>query len=172
MPNASHVHPASLSSRIRAASRSDVGALKAVIDATGLFPSEMLDDMLEPYLAGGAVEDIWLVVDDGSDAQPPLGLAYCASERMTSGTWNLYLIAVHPSHQRKGFGGALVATLEAMLAARGERILLVETSGLPEFERPRAFYANHGYEEEARIREFYRAGEDKIVFRKALAPVA
>jgi hypothetical protein len=67
--------------------------LKAVIDATGLFPSEMLDDMLEPYLADGAVEDIWLVVDDETDAPPPLGLAYCAPERMTSGTWNLYLIA-------------------------------------------------------------------------------
>jgi RimJ/RimL family protein N-acetyltransferase len=59
-----------------------------------------------------------------------------------------------------------------MLAARGERILLVETSGLPEFERTRAFYAKHGYEEEARIREFYRAGEDKVVFRKALAQMA
>ena len=45
---------------------------------------------------------------------------------------------------------------------------LVETSGLPEFERARAFYRKCGYEEEARIREFYNAGEDKIVFRKAL----
>jgi len=87
---------------------------------------------------------------------------------MTSGTWNLYLIAVHPLHQGKGCGGALVATLEAMLAARGERVLLVETSSLPEFERTRAFYVKHGYDEEARIREFYKAGEDKIVFRKAL----
>jgi hypothetical protein len=27
-----------------------------------------------------------------------------------------------------------------------------------------------GYNEEARIREFYQAGEDKIVFRKAIKP--
>ena len=42
------------------------------------------------------------------------------------------------------------------------------TSGLPSFERTRGFYRLCGYDEEARIRDFYQAGEDKIVFRKAL----
>lgn len=43
------------------------------------------------------------------------------------------------------------------------------TSGLASFERTRAFYRKCGYDEEARIRDFYRAGDDKIVYRKALA---
>jgi ribosomal protein S18 acetylase RimI-like enzyme len=51
----------------------------------------------------------------------------------------------------------------------GARMLLVETSGLASFERQRTFYRKCGYNEEARIRDFYQAGEDKIVFRKALA---
>lgn len=46
--------------------------------------------------------------------------------------------------------------------------LQVETSGLESFEYVRGFYRKSGYDEEARIREFYKAGEDKIVFRKAL----
>jgi ribosomal protein S18 acetylase RimI-like enzyme len=50
----------------------------------------------------------------------------------------------------------------------GGRVLLVETSGTPDFERTRAFYRKCGYEEEARIRDFYQAGADKIVYRKAL----
>jgi hypothetical protein len=37
------------------------------------------------------------------------------------------------------------------------------------FARTRAFYLREGYAQEARIREFYAVGEDKIVFRKALA---
>ena len=57
---------------------------------------------------------------------------------------------------------------EAALAARGERVLLVEPSGTDGFEVPRAFYRRLGYDEEARIREFYAAGDDKIIFRKAL----
>ena len=48
-------------------------------------------------------------------------------------------------------------------------MLLVETSGGDEFERTRRFYRTIGYEEEARIRDYYDAGDDKIVFRKALA---
>ena len=32
----------------------------------------------------------------------------------------------------------------------------------------RQFYCKNGYDEEARIREFYQAGEDKVVFRKVL----
>ena len=80
----------------------------------------------------------------------------------------MYLIAEHPAHQRRGFGTALTRRVEDTVVDRGGRLLLVETSGLPEFEHTRAFYRTIGYDEEARIREFYGLGEDKIVFRKAL----
>jgi ribosomal protein S18 acetylase RimI-like enzyme len=102
----------------------------------------------------------------------PVGVAYVAPERMTEGTWNLYLIAIHPDYQRQGRGAALLSHVEQMLDKRGERVLLVETSGLEDFEYVRTFYRKSGYDEEARIREFYRAGDDKIIFRKALGSVA
>jgi hypothetical protein len=40
------------------------------------------------------------------------------------------------------------------------------------FEYVRSFYRKSGYGEEARIREFYKAGDDKIIFRKALGTSA
>jgi ribosomal protein S18 acetylase RimI-like enzyme len=79
------------------------------------------------------------------------------------------MIAVRPDRQRQGRGAALLRHVEQALAARDGRLLLVETSGLASFERTRAFYRKCGYDEEARIRDFYKAGEDKVVFRKALA---
>ncbi len=141
-----------------------MAGLKAVINATGLFPAEMLDEMTAAYFDGAAPYEMWLTFDQDG----PLAVAYCCPERMTQGTWNLLLIAVHPARQGQGVGAKLARHVETALAEAGERILLVETSGLPEFERTRAFYRRLGYAEEARIREFYRAGEDKIVFRKAL----
>ena len=148
---------------------SDIPGLKSLINAAGLFPPDMLDDMLAPYLqrepAGGHQ---WLTIDEDG----PIAVAYYAPERMTDGTWNLYLIAVHPRQQGKKRGSALLHQIEAALDDRGERILLVETSGLPAFERTRAFYRANGYAEEARIRDFYQAGEDKVVFRKALGQPA
>ncbi|HLM44432.1 MAG TPA: hypothetical protein VK458_11225, partial [Myxococcaceae bacterium] len=63
-----------------------MAALKAVIDASGLFPSDMLDGMMAGYFSGEASNDFWLTDDDGG----PVAVAYYAPERMTSGTWNLY----------------------------------------------------------------------------------
>lgn len=150
---------------IRPVAPDDVPALEAVIAATGLFPPEMLDGMIAGYLRGDAGEEFWLTVDDGG----AVAVAHGAPERMTQGTWNLLLIAVHPERQGEGLGAKLLRHVERALATRGERLLLVETSGLPSFERTRAFYRKCGYDEEARIRGFYRAGDDKVVFRKALA---
>ncbi len=149
---------------IRPVAPDDAAALKLLIDETGLFPSDMLDGMMSSYVNGDAAGEFWLTIDDGG----PLAIAYCAPERMTQGTWNLLLIAVHPGRQGQGFGATLLRHVEQALAVTGERVLLVETSGLPEFARTREFYRKRGYSEEARIRDFYQAGEDKIIFRKAL----
>lgn len=151
---------------IRPVRPEDVDALKRVIDGSGLFPSELLDDMIGPWFAGEHPERSWLTVDDGDG---PAAIAYCVPEEMTEGTWNLLLIAVDPAQRSTGIGAALLVHIEDELARRGERVLLVETSGLPEFERTRRFYAANGYDEEARIRDFYEAGDDKVVFWKSLA---
>ena len=153
---------------IRPTTTDDVVALKRVIEATGLFPADMLDSMLSNYFGGESVDDYWLTDDDDG----PKALAYFAPERMTQGTWNLYLIAVHPEHSGQGRGTVILREVERILAARGERVLLVETSGLPNFERTRAFYRKCGYDQEARIRDFYQAGEDKVIFRKNLSGIA
>ena len=147
---------------IRPLQPNDMPEVKAVVEACGLFPPELLDEMTAGYFSGEATMDSWLTYDDGK----PVAVAYCAPERMTEGTWNLLLIAVHPDCQRKGYGAAIMRHVEQELAAKSQRVLLVETSSLPSFENTRAFYRKLGYEEEARIREFYQAGEDKIVFRK------
>lgn len=150
---------------MRPVEKPDLPALKEVIDSNELFPSELLDGMTEPYFGDPDTSDIWLTLD--VDQQPAL-VAYCAPERMTQGTYNLYLIAVHKRHHWQGLGSKAMAFIEEMLRQQGSRILIVETSGLPDFELTRRFYTKIGYTQEAVIREFYQAGEDKVVFWKKL----
>ena len=152
---------------IRPVIQNDRPAHKTVIDANDLFPSDMLDEMIAGYFHKEDINEFWFTYEN----EKPVAIAYCAPERMTEGTWNLYLIAVHPDYQGQGIGSSILEYIEQMLAARGERVLLVETSGLASFECTRQFYRKCGYDEEARIREFYQAGEDKIIFRKSLSDV-
>ena len=145
---------------VRPATSHDIPAFKGIIDSTGLFPSEYLDDMFSE----GSGPEFWLTYDiDG-----PVAVAYCAPEPMTNGTFNLLLIAVHKQSQSNGIGQTIMSHVEKYLREQGIRVLLVETSGTDEFVRTRSFYEQLGYENEARIRDYYDAGDDKIVFRKAL----
>ena len=149
---------------IRPLVQTDLAPIKAVIDANDLFPSDMLDDMTAAFLADPDGPDIWLT----GHLTGPQAVAYAAPERMADAVWNLLLIAVHPQVQGMGHGTALFAHVEALLTQRKQRLLIVETSGLPDFAPTRAFYLRSGYTEVARIPEFYQTGEDKIVFLKRL----
>jgi hypothetical protein len=75
---------------IRESKQADIYGLMQVIDAVELFPSSMLEGMMSPFLSGGrSTPEFWLTDDQNG----PSGVAYCAPERLTEGTWNLYLIA-------------------------------------------------------------------------------
>ncbi len=78
----------------------------------------------------------WLTDCEGDQ---PVGVAYFAPAKMTHGAWNLYWIAVHPQFQKAGRGTRMLAHVLSMLADRGARILLVETSGGSAFEYVRSF---------------------------------
>jgi ribosomal protein S18 acetylase RimI-like enzyme len=152
-------------SPIRKAEKKDLNALKGVIETSGLFPADLLEGMMEDYFNNSSTEDLWLTKEvDGI----PVIVSYVAPEKLTDGTYNLYLIAVHKQHQGLGMGAEMMAYVEDYLQSKGKRILLVETSGLPEFERTRRFYDRCQYQRMAFIRDFYKEGEDKIIFWKKL----
>jgi ribosomal protein S18 acetylase RimI-like enzyme len=79
------------------------------------------------------------------------------------------MIGVRRDRHRQGRGTALLRHVEEDLRTRGQRLLLVETSALPAFDRARAFYLASGYDEEARVRDYFGAGDDMVLFRRALA---
>lgn len=150
---------------IRSTASKDVAGLKRILEGTGLFPPEMLPDMIDGFLSEADAGDLWLTSETDGEV---CGFCYAVPEPMTEGTWNMLAIAVLPSRQGNGAGGALVKHLEDHLRARGHRLLIVDTSGSAAFENTRRFYRNNRYVEEARIRDYWAEGDDKIVFWKAL----
>lgn len=89
----------------------------------------------------------------------------CYGERgLTEGTYDLFWIAVDPSARRLGVGKALMRATESEVQKRGGRLLVVETSGLAKYESTRKFYEAAGYEKAAVIRDFYRVGDDLVIY--------
>jgi ribosomal protein S18 acetylase RimI-like enzyme len=97
-----------------------------------------------------------------------LGYACAGPTPATEGTFDLYWLAVDPDVQNKGVGRALVGGIERDLRARGARMLLIETSSRPDYEKTRAFYARCGYTEAARIKDFYAPADDRIMLTTRL----
>lgn len=151
---------------VRPTVQDDIIGLQGVLDATELFPADMLPDMIRGFLSDAESADIWLTCEMDGEA---VGFCYAVPEALAEGAWNMLAIAVLPTVQGRGFGGAIVAHLETVLRERQQRILIADTSGTDAFAPTRAFYQKHGYREEARIRDFWADGDEKIVFWKSLA---
>ena len=89
---------------------------------------------------------------------------------LTEGVYDLYWIAVDPVEQGKGHGQVLLRFVEDEILAKKGRMLLIETSSKDSYGPTLRFYAQSGYEEVCRIKDFYRVEDDKLVFCKRLVP--
>ncbi len=150
---------------IRYTEPGDINDLKDVLNHTKLFQSDLLEDMLSGFLNGDN-EELWLTCENNCRA---IGFCYTVPEQMAEGTWNMLALAVLPEVQRQGIGRGLVAQMEAELQEQAARVMIVDTYSTDAYAGARLFYANAGYSEEARIRDFCGKGDDKITFWKSLA---
>jgi GNAT superfamily N-acetyltransferase len=147
----------------------DTPPLVALTEQTGMFkPLEVvaLREVLDDYHAANRADGHLAVTYEYQGA--PAAFAYYAPAPMTDRTWYLYWIAVRRGLQGGGVGGELLARAEEDVRRAGGRLLLIETSSLPHYERTRAFYLKHGYELHAVLRDFYADGDDMVVFSKRL----
>ena len=95
----------------------------------------------------------------------------CYGKRsLTDSTFDLYWICSAPSAQRKGVGHALLQQTEQEIRALGGRLVIVETSSLPEYEPARRFYESHGYRLQVIMEDFYAEGDGLVLYSKKLNP--
>jgi ribosomal protein S18 acetylase RimI-like enzyme len=150
---------------IRPIIKSDLDSLKQVLDSSELFPSEYLDEMIADYFTNPETPDIWFTC---IEEDKPISIGYCVPEKLTDGTYNLLAIGVSQEHQRKVVAALMMEYIERMLKQSGARILIVETSSDDAQIGAGNLYHKIGYIQVAVIKEFWKEGEDKIVFWKKL----
>jgi ribosomal protein S18 acetylase RimI-like enzyme len=156
---------------IRTATPEDAAFVSAVGVASGMFSADdtsVTDGMMVAYFAGNQDAGHVCFIDELEGASECVAMAYVEPVRATEGTCELLMIAVDPRYQGQNRGTSLVRYVEDWLVRRGQRLLLVQTSGEDSYARTRAFYVKLDYEPAARVADYYAPNVDMVMFRKAL----
>ncbi|MDI6698242.1 MAG: GNAT family N-acetyltransferase [Candidatus Saccharicenans sp.] len=139
-----------------------------LIRETGFFTAgeiQVAEELIDIYLNHPEQRDYYIVVIENEEGQIAGYMTYGPTP-LAEGTWDLYWIAVSPRVQGKGYGRQLVNFLEDQVQKNAGRLVLIETSSQPKYQPTRKFYEKLGYTEVARIRDFYRPGDDRVIFGK------
>ena len=156
--------------KIRSLFEKDRAGLLSMLNKTLAFTSAEIDVAME--LINIVLEDesqkdyqIYCMVDDRDQA---IGYICYGLTPMTRGTFDLYWIAVDPDFQKRGVGSKLLSFLEEVVKAEGGRMILADTSTIPQYEKTQRFYLKNGFQEVARIQDYYHPGNDRITFCKKI----
>jgi ribosomal protein S18 acetylase RimI-like enzyme len=159
--------------RIRPARREDRSRIEEVVVSSGKFTPVEIGvalELVDEALTRGEASGYIVAVLEEEGHQPPLQGYVCYGHTpLTDGVYDLYWIVVDPASQGKGLGRRLLDFVEKDVVARGGRMLLIETSSQQTYDATIRFYQRSGYELAARIKNFYRIGDDKLVFSKELS---
>ena len=154
---------------IRPLELEDREQLVKILVTCGSFTEEEIKvalELIDIYITDKSQKDYEIYVD--AEGKIVNGYVCIGHRPLTEGTYDLYWIAVDPEAQSKGIGSSLVQFSEEHLKKKGGRLILIETSQKPSYERERRFYERNGYTELVTIREFYRPGDSLVIFAKYL----
>jgi ribosomal protein S18 acetylase RimI-like enzyme len=156
--------------KIRSLVQKDRESLLTMLEETRAFTSQEIDvamELIDIVLKDPNQKDyeIHCMVNDQDQ---PIGYICYGPAPMTQGTFDLYWIAVNPKSQGMGIGSRLLDFLEKMLRVKNGRMILTDTSSIPSYKKTLRFYLKKGYQEVAKIPDYYSLGNDRITFCKRL----
>jgi ribosomal protein S18 acetylase RimI-like enzyme len=148
----------------------DRATLLSVLTKTRSFTSTEIDvamELIDIVLKDPIQKDyhIYCMVDVQDQA---IGYICYGPTPMAQGTFDLYWIAVDPDFQGQRVGSTLLNFLEEVLKTEGGRLILADTSTVPQYEKTQRFYLKNGFEEVARVPDYYHPGNDRVTFCKKL----
>ncbi len=141
-----------------------------IIRGTGMFTPaevEVAEELIDIYLERPGQKDYGIVVIE-SEGNETVGYMTWGPTPLTEGAYDIYWMAVSPGEQGRGRGTALVRWLEEEIKRRDGRMILIETSSQPRYAATRRFYVNLDYKEVARVPDFYKPGDDRVIYAKVL----
>lgn len=148
---------------------SDMKSIRDIVESTKFFYDHEIEiavELVTERLNLGEVTEYYFVfaeVDGVTVAYSCFGPI-----SMSKTSFDLYWIATHNDFRGKGIGKKLLEETYKQARVMGCKIIIAETSGLPHYEPTRAFYITTGFTPEARLKDFYDLGDDKLFYTKRI----
>ena len=139
-----------------------------LIRATNMFTAAEIavaEELIDIYLGKSGQNDYRVVVIE-NDRKDAVGYMTWGPTPLAEDVYDIYWMAVSPAEQGQGRGKALVRWLEDEVRQRAGRMIIIETSSQPKYHGTRQFYIDLDYREVARVPDFYRAGDDRVIYAK------
>jgi ribosomal protein S18 acetylase RimI-like enzyme len=151
----------------REVAEADIAGIEALVQRTGFFtPPEvrMAGELVEARLEHGYDSGYEFLIGEANGVIA--GYTCYGAIEGTESSFDLYWIAVDPAHQGAGIGRQVLQQTEAAMKAEGGSRYYAETSSTDKYAPTRQFYERAGFKEVARIADFYRPGDGKVVYEK------
>jgi GNAT superfamily N-acetyltransferase len=147
----------------------DIAGVHHLVAATRFFTAEetaIAAELVEERLAKGPASGYEFCLAHARDQL--LGYACFGRTPGTDHSFDLYWIVVAPASQGSGIGRQILERIEPRITGAGGRLLWADTSDTVKYAPTRAFYLRAGFCEAARLADFYRPGDGKVIYRKRL----
>jgi GNAT superfamily N-acetyltransferase len=147
----------------------DIERIREIVVSTGFFYDhevEIAVELIIERLNLGEVTGYYFVfaeVDGVTAAYSCFGPI-----TMSKTSFDLYWIVTHNDFRGKGIGKKLLAETCNQARSMGCSIIIAETSGLEHYSPTRAFYDSNKFDLEARLKDFYAEGDDKLFYTKRI----
>lgn len=153
----------------RSVKATDVAEVRRLVTETGPFSSEEIaiaGELVEERISRGRASGYAFIVAATGDRIR--GYTCYGRTPGSEHGFDLYWIAVEPGRQRSGLGQELLRRTIAEVANANGRFLIAESSATPAYQKARSFYERTGFEKVAEITDFYRPGDNKVIYRKVI----
>ena len=153
--------------RIRSFTLEDRSPILEILQRTRMFTPEEIEvarELIDAWLYHPEQKDYILYTSEGEGKVT--GYVCYGPTPATEGTFDLYWIAVDPLYQRSGIGRQLLLFTEKRIIESNGRLIIIETSSQEKYAPTRTFYERNGSTLEARIHDFYRVGDDRLIYVK------
>lgn len=150
---------------IRAVTKADAKQIELIIRETPEFSKgdrATCFECLDAYFGGDNTYHFDCAEEDGSNKIT--GFVCYGWDTIAEGILELYWIVVSKDMRRQHIASALQQHVEEVARKSKARMIFVETESNALYASTRKFYERSGYVEKARVKDFYYAGNDKVIY--------